>query len=265
MPCFLDCQAIKQRKIIDLMHAKQIIKVNPVKKENIPEKIIREIKLLIDSGQIVLGGRLPSERDLAALLNVSRSSLREALKALSILGIIENRHGDGNFITASSTDWPMEPLSIFLSVKRGAMIDLIDARQGLEITAAELAARRRTDTDIDHMNQAMQDMHTTQNKPELFYKNDLSFHRRLVAAANNPIIADLLEKIYTLSDATRMEIHHLDSHFYKYIGYDIGEHEKLLHSIKNKNPEDAVACMSRHMRSIRQRYLDMDESDYPNE
>ena len=241
------------------MHSKQAIKVNPVKKENIPEKIIREIKLLIDSGQIVLGGRLPGERDLAGLLKVSRSSLREALKALSILGIIENRHGDGNFITASTTDWPVEPLSIFLSVKRGAMIDLIDARQGLEITAAELAARRRTDNDINHMYQVIQDMHATRNRPELFYKNDLNFHQRLVAAAQNPIISDLLEKIYTLSDATRMEIHHLDRHFYKYIAYDIGEHEKLLFSIKNKNPQDAIACMSRHMKSIRQRYLDMND------
>lgn len=243
------------------MNAEQAIKVNPIKKENVPEKIIREIKQLIDSGQMATGSRLPSERDLAGLLNVSRSSLREALKALSILGIIENRHGDGNFISASSNNWPMEPLSIFLSVKRGAMIDLIDARQGLEITAAELAARRRTDDDIERMTQAIRDMHATQNRPEMFYKNDLSFHRRLVAAAKNPIIADLLEKIYTLSDATRMEIHHLDSHFYKYIGYDIGEHEKLLHSIKSKNPENAVACMSRHMKSIRQRYIDMNESE----
>jgi len=239
------------------MHSKQVIKVNPVRKENIPEKIIREIKLLIDSGQIVLGGRLPSERDLAGLLNVSRSSLREALKALSILGIIENRHGDGNFITASTTDWPMEPLSIFLSVKRGAMIDLIDARRGLEITAAELAARRRTDNDIDGMTRAIKAMYDAQNNPELFYKYDLKFHLRLVAAAKNPIIADLLGKIYSLGDATRMEIHHLDSHFYKYIVYDIGEHEKLLHSIKNKSPEDAITCMSHHMKSIRQRYLDM--------
>ena len=239
------------------MHPNQVIKVNPVKKENIPEKIIREIKLLIDSGQIVPGGRLPSERDLAGLLNVSRSSLREALKALSILGIIENRHGDGNFITASTTDWPMEPLSIFLSVKRGAMIDLIDARQGLEITAAELAARRRTDNDINRMSQAIQDMHAAQNRPELFYKNDLRFHQHLVAAARNPIIADLLEKIYSLGNATRMEIHHLDSHYYKYIGYDVGEHEKLLHSIKSRNTADAIACMSRHMKSIRQRYIDM--------
>ncbi len=239
------------------MRSNQVIKVNPVKKENIPEKIIREIKRLIESGQIPLGGRLPSERDLAGQLNVSRSSLREALKALSILGIIENRHGDGNFISASSTDWPMEPLSIFLSVKRGAMIDLIDARQGLENTAAELAARRRTDNDIARMRQVIQKMHKTQNRPEMFYKNDLGFHLQLVAAAKNPVIADLLEKIYALSDATRMEIHHLDRHFYAYIGFDIGEHEKLLQSIEEKNPEEAVACMSRHMKSIRQRYLNM--------
>ena len=131
------------------MNSKPDIEINPVKKENLPEKIIREIKHLIHSGQITPGSRLPGERTLSDLLNVSRSSLREALKALSILGVIENRHGDGNFISASPNDWPMEPLSIFLSVKRGAMIDLIEARQGLEIAVAELAALRRTADDIE--------------------------------------------------------------------------------------------------------------------
>ena len=242
------------------MSTEQSIKVNPIKKENLPEKIIREIKQLIDSGQMATGSRLPSERDLAGLLNVSRSSLREALKALSILGIIENRHGDGNFITTSSTDWPMEPLSIFLSVKRGAMIDLIDARQGLEITAAELAAQRRTHNDITRMSESIRKMRDTQKAPEKFYQSDLSFHRHLAAAAKNPVIADLLEKIYTLSNATRIEIHQVDRHYHDYIAYDIGEHEKLLSSIKDRNPQEAVACMSLHMKSIKQRYLDINRS-----
>jgi DNA-binding FadR family transcriptional regulator len=86
------------------MSSKPAIEVNPVKKENLPEKIIREIKHLIHSGQIAPGSRLPGERNLANMLSASRSSLGEALKALRILGVIENRHGDGNFISASPND-----------------------------------------------------------------------------------------------------------------------------------------------------------------
>ena len=240
------------------MSSKPDIEVNPVKKENLPEKIIREIKHLIHSGQITPGSRLPGERTLANLLNVSRSSLREALKALSILGVIENRHGDGNFISASPNDWPMEPLSIFLSVKRGAMIDLIEARQGLEITVAELAAQRRTAEDIEAMAQCIFKMQRSQDRPTQFYQDDLEFHKYLAAASKNPVIEDLLGKIYTLSIATRTEIYQFDRHFFAYISFDISEHEKLFLSIKNRNPSEAVACMSRHMKSLKKRYLEMD-------
>ena len=97
------------------------IKVRAVKKESLSEKIIAEIKSLIDSGQIKQGSKLPSERDFSRMLGVSRPSLREALKALSVLGIIENRHGEGNFLSEDHRSWPSEPLSIFFSIKKGAL------------------------------------------------------------------------------------------------------------------------------------------------
>jgi GntR family transcriptional repressor for pyruvate dehydrogenase complex len=152
----------------------------------------------------------------------------------------------------------MEPLSIFLSVKRGAMIDLIEARQGLEIALAELAAQRRTADDIEAMSQSILKMQHSQETPTQFYQDDLEFHQHVAAAAKNPVIEDLLEKIYILSIATRSEIHRFDRHFYAYIGFDISEHEKLFLSIKNRNPTQAAACMSRHMQSLKQRYLEMD-------
>jgi len=69
--------------------------VRPIKKQSIPEAIIQELKLMIDSGHIPRGGKLPAERQLAKILNVSRPSLRVAIKALSFLGVLENRQGDG--------------------------------------------------------------------------------------------------------------------------------------------------------------------------
>ena len=239
------------------MTPKSALEIKPVKKENLPEKIIREIKNLINSGQIAPGSRLPGERSLANLLNVSRSSLREALRALSILGVIENRHGDGNFISASPNDWPIEPLSIFLSVKRGAMIDLVEARQGLEITVAELAAHRRTAADIGRLSRTIEKMKRSQATPARFYDDDMEFHKNLVTAAKNPIIEDLLQKIYTISDTTRAEIYQIEQSFYANIAYDLAEHEKLFLSIKNRDALQAVACMSRHMKSIKERYLEM--------
>ena len=91
--------------------------VKPIQRTSIPEAIIRELRSLIDSGYITQGSKLPPERELAKMLNVSRPSLRIAIRALSLLGIFENRQGDGTYL-CHIEQWPIEPLSIMLSIKK---------------------------------------------------------------------------------------------------------------------------------------------------
>ena len=86
--------------------------LKPIKNVKVYEIIMNQIKELIRTGELKTGDKLPSERDLAFKLNVSRTSVREAIKALSTLGFIESRHGEGNYIKNNFEDILLEPLSI---------------------------------------------------------------------------------------------------------------------------------------------------------
>ena len=100
--------------------------IKPIKTQSIPEAIVHELKSLIESEHIPRGSKLPPERELAKNLNVSRPSLRVAIRALCLLGILENRHGDGTYLT-NSDQWPKESLSIILSLHKGALLDIFEA------------------------------------------------------------------------------------------------------------------------------------------
>lgn len=223
------------------------IKVKTIRKETLSEKIISEIKNLIDSGQITPGSRLPSERKFAVMLGVSRPSLREALKALGILGIIVNKQGEGNFLSENNTPWPTEPLSLFFSLKKGALIDIIEARKGIEMHAVALASERRTKEDISAMKAVLKNMHGSLNDYDAFLRHDMDFHLSISTATKNEIIIDLMEKIHKISFNTRDTLWKTADHYEINIKSDLAKHEKLLEYIVKGDAQNASKCIARHL------------------
>jgi GntR family transcriptional repressor for pyruvate dehydrogenase complex len=230
------------------------IRVKSIKKRALPEQIISEIKSLIDSGQLTYGSRLPSEREFAQMLGVGRPTLREALKALKVLGIVHNRHGAGNFLTKELDDWPIEPLSVFFSIKKGALIELYEARKGLEISAVSLSAVRRSEVDLKVIQSTVEKMRNALDDYNRFYNHDTEFHRAIVASTQNSIIIDLMEKIYRLCIETRKILWETAGTYEIYPTHDLEKHEELLAYIEQKDSEAAVRCVSSHMDEIIQRY-----------
>lgn len=229
------------------------ITVEPIRKRTLPEKIIAEIRSLIESGQISPGSRLPSERDFARMLGVGRPALREALKALAILGIIEHRHGVGVFLKADHEDWPVEPFSILLTLKKGALRDAFEARQSLEVTAATLAAARRSESDIEAMDRALTRMKDNLDRPETFTRHEVDFHRALIAASGNAIIDDLMNKLYTLFiDARAFLYDHPDQSGLD-IKVDFQEHVGIFEAVKAGDRDWARREMTRHMDGVQTR------------
>ncbi len=223
------------------------MKVKTIKKETLSEKIIIEIKNLIDSGQITPGSRLPSEREFAGMLGVSRPSLREALKALSVLGIIINKQGEGNFLSKNNDPWPIEPLSLFFSLKKGALIDIIEARKGLEMHAAALASERRTMEDINTIKAILKNMHESLNDYDAFLHHDMNFHLSIGMATKNEIIIDLMEKIQKISFNTRDTLWKTADHIEINIKSDLAKHEKLLEFIVSGDAQNASKCIAQHL------------------
>ncbi len=229
------------------------MKVKTIKKETLSEKIIIEIKNLIDSGQITPGSRLPSEREFAGMLGVSRPSLREALKALSVLGIIINKQGEGNFLSENNDPWPIEPLSLFFSLKKGALIDIIEARKGLEMHASALASERRTIEDINTIKAILKNMHGSLNDYDAFLRHDMDFHLSIGMATKNEIIIDLMEKIQKISFNTRDTLWKTADHIEINIKSDLAKHEKLLEFIVAGDAQNASKCIARHLDELLER------------
>jgi len=229
------------------------IKVKTIKKETLSEKIIIEIKNLIDSGQITPGSRLPSEREFAGLLGVSRPSLREALKALVVLGIIINKQGEGNFLSENNDHWPSEPLSLFFSLKKGALIDIIEARKGIEMHAVALAAERRTKEDINAIKAVLKNMRHSLDDYDAFLQYDMDFHLSISMATKNEIIIDLMEKIQKITFTTRNSLWQTADHIEFNIQSDLAKHEALMGFIEKGDAEKASGCIARHLDELLER------------
>lgn len=232
------------------------INVKQIRKQTIPEKIIRELQTLIDSGEIVPGNKLPGEREFAKMLNVSRPSLREALKTLSLLGILENRPGSGTYLATSSAKAPIEPFSIILSIKKGAILEILEARESLEGTVAELAAQRRTDKDLRVLEKAIEEMSTCFKMAEKYSLHEIEFHKAVIGAAKNSVIADLMEKVYKLLIDTRNVVRRYSSDTYSYIVQDYHNHEVIFKHIKAGNAHLARKEMIEHMQILKQGLVD---------
>src|SRR5438034_8720601 len=111
----------------------------PIKSTRIYEEIVRQVKAMIADGKLKGGDRLPPERDLAEKFVVSRSSVREALRALESLGLVEIRPGEGTFVREVSVESLIEPLALMMVSQRGALAELFEARRLLEPGIAALA------------------------------------------------------------------------------------------------------------------------------
>ncbi len=243
----------KYKLVISLSMENNNIKVKTIRKETLSEKIIIEIKALIDSGQITRGSRLPSEREFAGMLGVSRPSLREALKALVILGIIVNKQGEGNFLSENNDQWPTEPLSLFFSLKKGALIDIIEARKGLEMQAVALASQRRTKEDISAMKAALKNMERSLNDYDAFLQYDMEFHLSISMASKNEIIIDLVEKMQKISFTTRDTLWKTADHVEIDIKSDLAKHEQLMELIVAGDAAKASLCIARHLDELLER------------
>src|SRR6267142_105801 len=120
------------------------VELGPIKSTRIYEEIVRQVKQLIAEGRFKSGDRLPPERELAEKFVVSRTSVREALRALESLGLIDIRPGEGTFVREVSIDALVGPLALLMTSQREAIGELFEARRVLEPAIAALAASRAT-------------------------------------------------------------------------------------------------------------------------
>jgi DNA-binding FadR family transcriptional regulator len=161
----------------------------------VTDEAIEKIKSMIVSGQLGPGDRLPNEDDLAQALGLSRNSLREAVKALSLIHILDVRQGDGTYVTSLEPDLLLDALSFVVDFHRDdSVLRFMEVRRILEPAATAMTAVRITDAEVAELRQLIAEM-TPQSNVDKLVRNDLEFHGRIVAMSGNPVLASLLDKI----------------------------------------------------------------------
>ena len=161
------------------------------------------IKALIVSGELKPGDTLPPERELATMLGISRPSLREAIRVLSALNVVEPRHGGGTYVTSLDPRQLAQPINFLLQVDRMAFRHLLEVRQVLEVGAARLAAPRITAEQLDALADLTEQAERVTGRPAQFLQLDFDIHTAIIEATGNPIYISLYQSIAELSIESR--------------------------------------------------------------
>jgi DNA-binding FadR family transcriptional regulator len=157
------------------------------------DEAINKIKEMIVSGALRPGDRLPKEADLAERLGLSRNSLREAVKALSMIRVLDVRQGDGTYVTSLEPHLLLDLLGFVVDFHTDdAVMHFLEVRRLLEPAATALAAQRMSAGDVEKL-QAVLDELGADPSIEALVANDLEFHRRIAAGAANPVLSSLLD------------------------------------------------------------------------
>ena len=159
------------------------------------DEAMERIKEMIVSGELGPGDRLPKEADLAERLGLSRNSLREAVKALSVIRVLDVRQGDGTYVTSLEPDVLLDTVAFVVDFHRdGGVLHLLEVRRILEPAATALAAQSMSDDDVDALGQLIAPIDLGTGLDQLI-ANDLEFHRQIAVGSGNPALASLIESL----------------------------------------------------------------------
>ena len=209
---------------------------------------IRTVKDMILDGRLTPGQRLPPERALSEALGVSRPTVREAIRSLRSMHILESRHGSGTFVASLSVEELLRPLQFVLSLAEGGLEHLFEVRLLLEPGAAELAAERATAEDVDGLRECIERAGPeAAEDPDLMLRLDTELHERIVRAAANPLLEHLLAATSALGAESRSYTARLPG----ILDETLAEHDAIVAAIAAGEPEAARAAMEAHIRRIR--------------
>ena len=174
-----------------------------VTRDALPDQIASRLIALITERKLKAGDRLPPERELAVTMGVSRSSLREALRALAMLGVAEMRQGDGTYLTALDPEALMKPVGLVLALSDSGLEELFEARKLVEPGLASLAAERISDEAAAELCRCAEASPAALDDPEAFMWADIELHAQIARAANNAVLSRLLDSIAGMALASR--------------------------------------------------------------
>jgi GntR family transcriptional repressor for pyruvate dehydrogenase complex len=213
----------------------------------VTEEAISTIKAMIVSGELKPGQRLPPEKELSDRLGLSRNSLREAVKSLEIIRVLDVRRGDGTYVTSLEPHLLLEAMSFVVDLHQdSSVIEIFEVRRVLEPHAAGIAATRITDEQLAELATSLASV-TDATPVEQLVAHDLEFHRLISEAGGNAYLSSLLD---SMSSAT------IRARIWRGITEDdatartLSEHSAILAALTSRDPELTRATVTVHVGGI---------------
>lgn len=229
----------------------------PIKNTKVYEQVADQIQDMIVNGTLQGGDKLPSERQLAEELQVSRTSIREALRALQIMGLIEVRQGEGSYINQNFEQCLFQPLSIMFMLQKSKPEEIIELRKTIEVETAYLAAKRADDEEIEKLRGIIEQLKVLKdlNDENASVVVDKEFHYCIAKASKNQLLVNVLNVISDLMDKFIKEARGMILIDERNKEVLIHQHEAIFKGLESRDPEAAADAMRTHIKFIIKEYL----------
>jgi GntR family transcriptional regulator, transcriptional repressor for pyruvate dehydrogenase complex len=223
--------------------------LKPVEKKKAYEDIVQQIRTLIEEGKLKRNDHLPSERDLSETFRVSRTTVREAIRTLESMKLLQSRQGDGTYVLASSEESLIQPLAASLFNEKDDIRDIFYIRKIIEPHVAGLAAENATPQEIEEMERILQRQEESILHGENIIETDSAFHNLMVRATANRVMERLIVVLIDILKQSRE----------KYLTEDENDerakrslegHHRVLSAIKKGDGDAARRSMLQHLEDI---------------
>jgi GntR family transcriptional regulator, transcriptional repressor for pyruvate dehydrogenase complex len=217
-----------------------------VKKQRAYEGVVRQIRGLIEKGRFKHGDQLPTERELCETFKLSRATVREAIRSLESMNLVESRQGNGTYVIASSEEALVHPLAAALFHKKDDISDIFSIRGMIEPDVAQLAAEKATVEDIHELERILASQERDISTGANTVGTNTSFHHCLARMAKNRVLERLLlALIELLSEIRERHLQSEDRQKKSYLG-----HQAILAAIRERNGAAARLAMRRHLEEV---------------
>jgi GntR family transcriptional regulator, transcriptional repressor for pyruvate dehydrogenase complex len=231
----------------------------PVLKQSLPDRLARQIRGTIQSGNYRRGDRLPPIVEMAKRFEVGQPSIREALKKLEAMGVVQIRHGAGVFVTRSEEVLVLASPDYTGTVTKKLLLDLIHARIPIESQSVADAVRNATDEQLEELRRILAEAGQNLGDDDVLNSVNMEFHSKIAQASGNSVTAQLLNVLHELfTDEQRLILGIFGSREADHKG-----HLEILDAIERRDEKLAVERMREHLESVRAAILRWNPEDHP--
>jgi GntR family transcriptional regulator, transcriptional repressor for pyruvate dehydrogenase complex len=221
--------------------------LKPLKRTDVTQLVVDRLRSLLEQGVLKPGSKLPPEPEMSRLLGISRPSLRQAYKALSILGVLRAVPGDGTYISDSTSKILSMPLTFLMLMRRISLDEIFEFRMVLEAVLASLAAARASESEMRAMTSQIESMaaNLDDDKKDQYLVSEYEFHNCIARAAHNSLMLEIISIVGGLLWETRKALVNVVPDRQK----DLEQHRAILDAISGRDSQAAADAMRRHLSS----------------